>query len=326
MSKRAFVTGACGFIGSHLVENLLSKGWRVKALIWYNSRSNWGWLEELRGRKDSGLEVLLGDVTDPYQMDKAAAGYDFIFHLAALIGIPYSYNAPYSYLRTNVNGTLNLLQAALHQGIARFIHVSTSEVYGTARYVPIDEEHPLQSQSPYSASKIAADKLVESFYCSFKLPVVTVRPFNTYGPRQSARAIVPTIISQALQSKAIRLGSLDPVRDLTFVDDTVEGLIAAASTDLIEGQVLNLGSSKGVSINTLAQIIFEIIGGDFEITQEDARVRPSRSEVMELVSNNNRARKVMGWQPTVSLREGLERTVDWFHAHQDSYQSEEYAV
>jgi len=323
---KTFVTGAGGFIASHLVESLLNQGWSVKALVRYNSRSSWGWLEDIRSGQSDNLEVILGDVADPYQMQDAVKGCEVVFHLAALIGIPYSYEAPASYISTNVNGTLNLLEAAMKNGVNRFIHTSTSEVYGTAQYVPIDEKHPLQGQSPYSASKIAGDKLAESFYSSFGLPVVTVRPFNTYGPRQSARAVIPTIISQALKSREIHLGSLDPVRDMTFVDDTVSGFIAAALSEDTVGKVINLGTGKGVSIGELAQIIFEILGGDFTIITEDKRIRPEKSEVMKLLSNNNLAREIMGWEPRVSLHEGLRQTIEWIKKHQNIYKTGAYII
>lgn len=266
--KKVFVTGAGGFIGSHLVESLLEKGAKVTALVHYNSRNSYGWLEEsfLKGR--ANLSVLLGDVRDGIAMRKLIADNQIIFHLAALIGIPYSYTAPIAYVDTNIQGTLNVLQAALESKAEKIIHTSTSEVYGTAQYVPIDENHPLQGQSPYSASKIGADKLAESYFRSFALPVATVRPFNTYGPRQSARAIIPTIISQALRFKEVRLGSLDPIRDLTFVDDTVRGFIAAAEADNIIGETVNLGTGKGVSIRELVETISTILNAPLPIISE----------------------------------------------------------
>ena len=325
MTKSALVTGAGGFIGSHLVEALLEQGWQVRALVRYNSRSSWGWLENLRNGRQNRLDVILGDVCDPHQMQKIQKDCNVVFHLAALIGIPYSYDAAASYVHTNVNGTLNVLKSAAENRIERFIHTSTSEVYGTAQYTPIDENHPLKGQSPYSASKIAADKLVESFYCSFDLPVVTVRPFNTFGPRQSARAVTPTIISQALKGTQVNLGSLDPVRDLTFVEDTVAGLIAAASVDEANGQVINLGSGQGVSIRELAQMVFEIIGGDHEIVFDEQRERPDRSEVMTLISDNSKALEMLGWKPEVSLKDGLSQTIDWVKEHQHFFKPEQYS-
>lgn len=325
MSRLALVTGAGGFIGSHLVEGLLEKGWSVRALVRYNINSSWGWLE---AHRDEGLplEVVLGDVTDPFQMAEIAEGVDTVFHLAALIAIPYSYAAPASYVSVNINGTLNLVEAARKAGARRFVHTSTSETYGTAQYAPIDEKHPLQGQSPYSASKIGADKIVESFACSFDFPAVTVRPFNTYGPRQSARAVIPTIISQALKSKQVRLGSLDPVRDLTFVTDTAAGFIAAAEApDAAVGRTVNLGTGEAVTIGDLAHTVFDILGGGYTIVTDPGRVRPAKSEVMKLLSDNRLAREVIGWRPTVAIREGLERTINWIRAHQDIYHPEEYA-
>lgn len=325
MSRLALVTGAGGFIGSHLVEGLLGKGWSVRALVRYNIHSSWGWLEEHRG-EDLPLEVVLGDVTDPFQMAEIAKGVDTVFHLGALIAIPYSYAAPASYVSVNVNGTLNVAEAALKAGVRRFVHTSTSEVYGTARYAPIDEKHPLQGQSPYSASKIGADKIVESFACSFELPAVTVRPFNTYGPRQSARAVIPTIISQALRSKEVRLGSLDPVRDLTFVTDTAAGFIAGADApDAAVGGTYNLGTGEAVTIGDLAHTVFDILGGGYTIVTDPSRVRPAKSEVMKLLSDNRLAGQVLGWRPTLTIRQGLEQTIEWVRSHQDIYHPEEYA-
>lgn len=320
MSRKAFVTGAAGFIGSHLVDALLDQGWDVKALVHYNSRSSWGWLEHLRESRDLALEVVLGDVQDPFQMQKEIRGCSTVFNLASLIAIPYSYDAPASYVQTNVNGTLNVLKGALDAQVDRFIHVSTSETYGTARYVPIDEDHPLQGQSPYSASKIAGEKFVESFYCSFGLAAVVIRPFNTYGPRQSARAVIPTIISQALRTKNIALGSLEPQRDLTFVSDTVAGLIAAAiAGDEINGETINLGVGKTVSIGGLAELIFDIMGGGYTISSEDERKRPENSEVERLLSDNTKARRLMGWKPQVRLVDGLTQTVEWIRANAAEY-------
>jgi dTDP-glucose 4,6-dehydratase len=325
MTKKAFVTGAAGFIGSHLVEALLAEGWQVRALVHYNSFASWGWLEHLRNEPSGRLQVVLGDVQDPFQMQKETRGCDTVFNLASLIAIPYSYDAPASYVQTNVNGTLNVLKAAQDAGVQRLIHVSTSETYGTARYVPIDEDHPLQGQSPYSASKIAGEKFVESFFCSFDLPAVVIRPFNTYGPRQSARAVIPTIISQALRSKQVSLGSLEPQRDLTFVSDTVAGLIAAANApDHVNGQTINLGVGKTVSIADLAELIFELMGGGYSIAHQEERRRPDKSEVMRLLSDNSKAAEQLGWRPQVSLREGLARTIEWIRANPDVYQSSGY--
>jgi NAD dependent epimerase/dehydratase len=325
MTKKAFVTGAAGFIGSHLVDALLAAGWSVKALVHYNSQSSWGWLEHLRNESSGDLEVVLGDVQDPFQMQKETRGSHTVFNLASLIAIPYSYDAPASYVHTNVNGTLNVLKAAMDAGVERFIHVSTSEIYGTARYVPIDESHPLQGQSPYSASKIAGEKFVESFHSSFDLPAVVIRPFNTFGPRQSARAVIPAIITQALRSRTVSLGSLEPQRDLTFVSDTTAGFIAAANaSDEVHGQTINLGVGKTVSIGDLAAMIFELMGGGYTIEHQPQRTRPGKSEVMRLLSDNSKAAEVLGWRPTVSLRDGLARTIDWIRDNPGAYQAGGY--
>jgi NAD dependent epimerase/dehydratase len=326
MNKTALVTGAGGFIASHLVEALVKEGWQVSALVHYNNRSHWGWLEPYHHKPPPGLRVILGDITDPFFVRQAVEGMDVVFHLGALIAIPYSYRAPASYVATNVCGTLNLAEAALRTGVKRFVHTSTSEVYGTALYTPIDEKHPLQAQSPYSASKIGADKIIESYVCSFGLPAVTVRPFNTYGPRQSARAVIPSIISQALKGDVVKLGSLDPVRDLTFVSDTVSGFVRAAEADGVNGEVINLGVGEAVSIRDLATAIFEIVGKSPRIETDTQRVRPKESEVMRLVSNNAKAKKILGWEPVVSLRDGLASTVDWMKLHADLFNSEEYGV
>jgi dTDP-glucose 4,6-dehydratase len=331
LNQLALVTGAGGFIGSHLVEALLGAGWRVRALVHYNSRSHDGWLETLSQGPSAlpspGLEIVRGDVTDPFQMRDLVVGCGLVFHLAALIGIPYSYVAPASYVQTNLVGTLNLAEAALKAGVKRFVHTSTSETYGTGLYTPMDEGHPLQAQSPYAASKIAGDKMIEGFVRSFGLPAITVRPFNTYGPRQSARAVIPTIITQALAGRVIRLGSLSPVRDLTYVGDTVAGFMAAATAPVeANGSLVNLGTGHAVSIGELAALIFDILGGTFEILTEDARKRPDQSEVMQLVSNNERARTLLGWTPRVPLREGLVRTIAWIDAHRDGYRPGQYAV
>lgn len=307
------VTGAGGFIGSHLVEMLLCEGVQVRALVHYNANGHWGHLESHRLVATKGLEVVLGDVRDAYQMRAVVTGCDTVFHLAALIGIPYSYAAPASYVDTNISGTLHLLEAAKATGVRRFVHTSTSEVYGTARYAPIDEAHPLQGQSPYSASKIGADKLVESYFNSFSLPTITIRPFNTYGPRQSARAVLPTIIGQALRGKIVRLGSLTPVRDLTFVTDTAAGFVSAMrAPDSAVGGTYNLGTGEAVTIGELAETVFEILGGGYEIVTDAERIRPDASEVMKLLSDNRLAASALGWQPTLSLAAGLRQTVAWF--------------
>ncbi len=309
--KRILVTGAGGFIGSHLVESLVALDARVRALVRYNSRNDWGLLELLPQERKARIEVVAGDLTDPFSTWRALQDCAIVFHLAALIAIPYSYVAPAHYVQVNCGGTLNLLEAARQQGVECFVHTSTSETYGTAQYTPIDESHPLTGQSPYAASKIGADKLAESYYLSFQLPVVTVRPFNTFGPRQSARAIIPTIIAQALTGDTIFLGSLEPRRDLTYVNDTVQGFLKAAAVPQARGQVINLGTGQSISMGELAQMILKLIGGDKEIVTERERVRPETSEVWNLESDNRRAREVLGWTPQVSLETGLQQTIDF---------------
>ncbi len=324
--RRVLVTGAGGFIGSHLVERLVGLGAQVRALVHYNSRNDWGLLESLPQPVKDRIEVVSGDLTDPYSAARALEGCATVFHLAALIAIPYSYLAPAHYVAVNCGGTLNLLEAARNLGVECFVHTSTSETYGTARYRPIDETHPLQGQSPYAASKIGADKLAESYHLSFTLPVVTVRPFNTYGPRQSARAIIPTIITQALTGDIIRLGSLEPRRDLTFVSDTVEGFVRAAVVPEAVGLVVNLGTGQSISIGDLAQKIFTLVGGEKKIVTEEARVRPQTSEVWHLECNAGRAREVLGWQPQVSLEEGLQQTIGFISDHLDRYKPGTYTI
>ena len=287
--RRVLVTGAGGFIGTHLVDALVERGAKVTALVRYNSRNDWGMLEERYRNGADGMRVILGDVTDAGCVRKAVEGNEVVFHLAALIGIPYSYEAPESYVRTNMLGTLNVLSASVSAGVERAIHTSTSEVYGTALYTPIDEAHPLQGQSPYSASKIAADKMAEAYFCSFDLPVVTLRPFNTYGPRQSARAVIPTIITQALTSNTIQLGSLEPVRDFTFVTDTARAFILAAERDEAVGKTIHTGSGIGISIGELAQRILAQVNPGARIITGVERVRPGKSEVMRLVCDSRRA-------------------------------------
>jgi NAD dependent epimerase/dehydratase len=322
--RKIVVTGAGGFIGSHLTESLLEKGANVTALVHYNSQHNYGWLEEIFRTKGKELSVVMGDVRDSNAMRKLVDGHTVIFHLAALIGIPYSYMAPEAYIETNIKGTLNVLQAGLENKVERVIHTSTSEVYGTAKYVPIDEDHPLQGQSPYSASKIGADKLVESYCKSFDLPVVTVRPFNTFGPRQSARAVIPTIISQVLQGKELRLGSLKPVRDMTFVDDTVRGFIAASESKAVIGETVNLGTGQGISIQELVETISSVLNQNITVISEDERVRPEKSEVMRLISCADKAEKLMNWEARVSLKEGLAKTITWISENLKSYKEEKY--
>ncbi len=323
MARRALVTGAGGFIASHLAEALLTQGWDVTALVHYNARGTWGGLQHHHRSATPNLKVELGDITDPFLMMETVKNCDVVFHLAALIAIPYSYQAVASYVQTNVAGTLNIAQAVMKNGIARMVHTSTSEVYGTARYVPLDELHPLQAQSPYAASKIAADKIVESMVCAHGLPAVTVRPFNTYGPRQSARAVIPSIIVQALSAGASNWAHW--IRcDLTFITDTVSGFIRAAQADGVMGETINLGTGEGVSIGELAKIIFDILGVSPKIVSDAQRVRPAASEVMQLVSNNSKAAKLLQWRPTVTLRDGLAGTIDWMRANLDLYRPQEY--
>jgi NAD dependent epimerase/dehydratase len=314
---KVLLTGSDGFIGSHLAEGLVRAGHEVTALVIYNSFDSWGWLDSAPKEFTSQMRIVAGDVRDPAQMMELVRGQDAVLHLAALIAIPFSYHAPDLYVQTNVQGTLNLLNAARAAGVSRFIHTSTSEVYGTARYVPMDEAHPLQGQSPYSASKIGADQMVNAFYTSFGLPAVTVRPFNTFGPRQSARAVIPTIISQLVAGKQeIMLGALDPTRDFTYVSDTVGGFIAALESDKGAGEVVNLGVSFEVSIGDTFNTIAKIMGSSAVATEDPQRVRPANSEVERLFSNNSKAKEIFGWQPELAglagFATGLERTVDWF--------------
>ena len=324
---RVLVTGAGGFIGSHLVEGLVGAGARVKVLVRYTSRGSWGHLEQVVPGVRDAVEVVLGDVRDAQFMREQVRSCDVVFHLAALIGIPYSYQAAESYVDTNVRGALNVLQAARETGVARVVITSTSEVYGTACYTPMDEKHPLQAQSPYSASKIAADKLAESYHLSFGLPVVTVRPFNTYGPRQSARAVIPTIVSQVLAGgDTLRLGSLDPVRDLTYVGDTVRGFLRAGVAEKAVGQVINLGTGQGISVGDLAQMVMQITGRKLTIVADQDRVRPPASEVRLLIAKTERARELLGWEPEVQLSEGLKRVVEYISANMDAYRIGSYAV
>jgi NAD dependent epimerase/dehydratase len=318
------VTGGGGFIGSHVVERLAELGARVRTLVHYNALDSWGWLDQPPVRHD--IEVVSGDICDRDSVRQAMRGIETVFHLAALIAIPYSYHAPASYLRTNVEGTLNVLQVAREHSVERVVHTSTSEVYGTARYVPIDEAHPLQGQSPYSASKIGADKMAEAFYLSFRVPVVTVRPFNTYGPRQSARAVIPTIIIQCLAGGSIKLGNLTPTRDLNYVSDTVEGFLLAASASDVVGQTINLGSGREVSIGDLVRLISRMTGRSVAIEMDQERVRPEGSEVERLLADNTRARTLLGWQPRVSLEEGLQLTIAWLRQHMERYRPGVYTL
>ena len=318
------VTGAGGFIGSTLCERLVAGGARVRALVHYNALGSWGWLD--RSEVKDRIEVVAGDLADRDMMVEAARGVDTIFHLGALIAIPYSYSAPESYVRTNVIGTLNVLQAARQAGVRRMIQTSTSEVYGTARVVPIPETHPLQGQSPYSASKIGADKMAESFFLSFGVPVVTVRPFNTFGPRQSARAVIPTIITQALAGEEVKLGNLRPTRDLNYVSDTVEGFLKAAEAEGVEGEVINLGSGREISVGDLAQLIVGRIGGKARIVTDAQRLRPDASEVERLLADASKAEKLIGWRSQVTLEEGLDRTIAFIRENLHLYRPDRYNV
>jgi NAD dependent epimerase/dehydratase len=323
-TKKVLVTGAGGFIGSHLTERLVELGATTRALVEYNSNDSWGWLDG-SDVKDS-VDVILGDIRDPDSLRRAMQGADTVFHLAALIAIPYSYLAPMSYVRTNVEGTLNVLQTSLQNDVELVVHTSTSEVYGTARTVPIREDHPLQGQSPYSASKIGGDKIAESFHLSFGLPVTTVRPFNTYGPRQSARAVIPTIVTQALSGSAIRLGNLTPTRDLNFVADTVEGFIKAAEAPAAVGEVINIGSGQEISIGKLAETILSLMGKDLPITSQEQRIRPQNSEVERLWADNTKAKQLLDWSPHFKLEDGLALTIDWLREHNEQYRSDAYVI
>jgi len=311
IGNRVLVTGADGFIGSHLVEMLVARGNQVKALSQYNSFNYWGWLEGLDCQ--DRIEVVCGDVRDPHYCKHISQEIDVIYHLAALIAIPYSYTAPDSYVDTNVKGTLNICQAAKENGVQRVLHVSTSEVYGTAQYVPIDEAHPLQPQSPYSASKIGADSMALSFYNAFDLPVTVARPFNTYGPRQSARAVIPTIISQITNGKReIKLGDVTPTRDFNYVEDTCRGMIELAECNQAIGQTVNIGSNFEISIGDTLELIKKIMQSDVKFLTEASRIRPEKSEVFRLWCDNSRIRELTGFKPAYTIEEGLRKTVDWF--------------
>ena len=324
--RNVLVTGAGGFIGSHLVEALALGGANVTALIRYNSSSSWGKLEENSLNALRATTVIMGNIEDSEFVRTHMAGKDVVFHLAALIAIPYSYIAPRSYLRTNIEGTLNVLEAARSASVARVVHTSTSECYGTAIYTPIDENHPLQGQSPYSASKIGSDKLVESYWRSFQLPVVTLRPFNTFGPRQSARAFIPTIISQALSQPQIHLGSLTPVRDLTFVADTVAGFLAAGLAPNVEGETINLGVGQGFTVGDVATRILSLLDLKLPIVEDAERIRPQSSEVFKLISNNTKAGELLKWSPAASLESGLTRTIEYVRNNITKYRSEAYSI
>ncbi len=322
--EHVLVTGAGGFIGSHLVEALTHRGAKVRAFVHYNSRGDAGLLKLVPRSILDQVEIIAGDIRDPQAIRAAVAGCSTVFHLGALISIPYSYVHPVEVAESNIFGTLNVLTACKELGVGKLVHTSTSEVYGTAKQAPINENHPLQGQSPYSASKIGADKLAESFYCAYGLPVVTVRPFNTFGPRQSARAVIPTIITQALAAEIIHLGNLNSTRDFTYVLDTVAGFLSAAEADGVEGQVFNLGTGIEITIGDLAKKIIQIVGRNVEIETESLRLRPQQSEVMRLLSDNSKALSVLGWSPKFTLDQGLENTVQWISDHLDRYQVGKY--
>ena len=321
------VTGADGFIGSHLVEMLHSQGYKVKALAQYNSFNNWGWLEDVDCKEE--IEILTGDIRDPFFCDEICTGVNIIFHLAALIAIPYSYIAPQSYVETNITGTLNICKAALNHKVSRVVHTSTSEVYGTANYVPIDESHPLQAQSPYSASKIGADAMAMSFFNSFELPLIVARPFNTYGPRQSARAFIPTIISQIANNEPqLSLGDTSPTRDLNFVLDTCQGFIELANSDKAIGETVNIGSNFEISVGEVASLIKLEMDSDIEIIVDKQRIRPEKSEVTRLWCDNKKIKKLTGFNPKYDITSGLRETIKWFKSSENlaKYKSDIYNV
>ena len=325
--KKVLITGSEGFIGSHLTETLVELGAEVTALVQYNSFNNWGWIDTFNDKIKDSIEVVTGDIREYDNMKRIIKGKDVVFHLAALIAIPYSYLSPMAYVRTNVEGTTNVLEACRDYEVEKIIHTSTSETYGTALYVPIDEKHPMQGQSPYSASKIAADKMAESFYRSFNTPVATIRPFNTYGPRQSARAVIPTIISQILSGKReIRLGSLTPTRDFNYVKDTVEAFISVAESDKTIGQVVNVGSNHEISIGDLARNIIELTNNEVKIICDEERLRPEKSEVNRLWADNAKIKELIGWEPKYALKEGLKETIHWIENNMEYYKPDIYNV
>jgi len=333
VSSKILITGADGFIGSHLTEVLVRAGHDVRAFVLYNSFNSWGWLDQCAEDVNGKFEVFAGDIRDPNGVRMAMKGCDIVLHLAALIAIPYSYHSPDTYVDTNIKGTLNVLQAARELGVSRVIHTSTSEVYGTAQFVPITEQHPLQGQSPYSATKIAADQLAFSFYASFELPVVIARPFNTYGPRQSARAVIPTIITQIASGKRqIELGAITPTRDFNYVQDTVSGFIAAMNCEEGLGEVVNFGSNYEISIGDTAQLIAEVMNTEIEIITDEARLRPIDSEVERLLADNTKAKQLFGWVPAYGDREGFKRgiaeTAEWFQksGNLSSYKTDVYNI
>lgn len=323
--QTVLVTGAGGFIGSRLCERLVEEGASVRAFVRYTSRAEIGLLKQLPPEILANIEIIRGDLRDFNAVEQAAKDVDTIFHLGALISIPYSYVHPVETVQTNILGTMNILEACRKTG-AKLVHTSTSEVYGTALRVPIDEDHPLQGQSPYSASKIGADKLVESYYRSFDVPAITIRPFNTYGPGQSNRAVIPTIITQALSGNVVRLGNLEAIRDFTYLDDTVEGFLLAGKAGLWNGETFNLGTGEEISIGSIAELIFRIMEKQPEIQVESGRLRPEKSEVLRLISDNQKAKSALGWQPKVGMEEGLRRTIAWISKHLDLYQPDEYGL
>ena len=327
--KRVLVTGADGFIGSHLVEHLLEAGCNVRAFVYYNSFNSWGWLDSFGKETLNRIDVFQGDVRDPNNVRKAMDGRNVVFHLAALIGVPFSYHAPDSYIDTNVKGTLNVLQAGMEHKLDRILVTSTSEVYGTAKSVPITESHPFQGQSPYSASKIGADRIAESFFRSFDAPVTIVRPFNTYGPRQSARAIIPTIITQLLDGvTGIKLGSLTPTRDFNYVKDVCRAFLSIAESDSVIGEEMNIASGEEVSIKEIAEILIDQINPDAEIIRDEQRVRPDKSEVMRLLGSNGKIKRLTGWRPQYDIRTGLRETIEWFRGSEkiNKYKTEIYNI
>ncbi|QAT40523.1 NAD-dependent 4,6-dehydratase LegB [Clostridium sp. JN-9] len=325
--KKVLVTGSEGFIGSHLTERLVELGANVTALVQYNSFNNWGWIDTFDKEVKNSIQVVTGDIREYDVMKRIIKGQDVVFHLAALIAIPYSYLSPMAYVRTNVEGTANVLEACRDYNVEKIIHTSTSETYGTALYVPIDEKHPMQGQSPYSASKIGADKIAESFYRSFNLPVATIRPFNTYGPRQSARAVIPTIISQVLSGKTeIKLGSLTPTRDFNYVKDTAEAFVKIAESDKTIGEVINAGSNYEISIGDIAKKIIQLIGKDVNIVCDDERIRPENSEVNRLWADNSKIKQLTDWRPKYSMDDGLKETIRWIKNNMQYFKTDIYNV
>lgn len=333
MGNKILITGADGFIGSHLVEELIRQGYDVRAFVYYNSFNSWGWLDSLSDNIKKDLDVFSGDIRDPHGVKEAMRGCDTVLHLASLIAIPYSYHSPDTYVDTNIKGTLNILQAARELGVSKVVHTSTSEVYGTAQYVPINEEHPLQGQSPYSASKIGADQMALSFYRSFGTPVAIIRPFNTYGPRQSARAVIPTIITQLAAGKEeIKLGALSPTRDFNFVKDTVSGFISIMNSPQSIGEVINIGSNYEISIGKTVEAIADVMGKSVEIVTDEIRLRPEKSEVERLWADNAKAKRLLSWEPSYGgidgFKRGLKETVDWFtdQSNLSEYKTDVYNI